>query len=198
MCTPNILCDLCLVLTLTLTLTLNRTRPRDRRRDPLDDALQGCVPALQPLPPGVARLHPRRDAGGEERAAPQLAGGGEAGASLGVEPARGDHRQLEQQRLLGRGEQALEAYEKAAEIAHDSRTVRFNVGLMYFRNKRLYEAEISSEYIHSLNIYYNKWIAKIESAKVLVIQTDDFNIFKDIKAYEDIISLVKKKLYEKK
>ncbi len=64
--------------------------------------------------------------------------------------------------------------------------------------QRSYEAEISSEYIHSLNIYYNKWIAKIESAKVLVIQTDDFNIFKDIKAYEDIISLVKKKLYEKK
>ena len=64
--------------------------------------------------------------------------------------------------------------------------------------QRSYEAEISSEYIHSLNIYYNKWIAKIESTKVLVIQTDDFNIFKDIKAYEDIISLVKKKLYEKK
>ena len=64
--------------------------------------------------------------------------------------------------------------------------------------QRSYEAEISSEYIHSLNIYYNKWIAKIESTKVLVIQTDDFNIFKDIKAYENIISLVKKKLYEKK
>ena len=46
----------------------------------------------------------------------------------------------EQQRLLGRDEQALEAYEKAAEIAYDSRTVRFNVGLMYFRQKRLEEA----------------------------------------------------------
>ena len=43
-------------------------------------------------------------------------------------------------RALGRDERALEAYEKAAEIARDSRTVRFNVGLMYFRQKRLEEA----------------------------------------------------------
>ena len=46
--------------------------------------------------------------------------------------------------------------------------------------QRSYEAEISSEYIHSLNIYYNKWINKIDSDNVLVIKTDDFNIFKDI------------------
>ena len=56
---------------------------------------------------------------------------------------------------------------------------------------RTYEADISSEYIHSLNIYYNKWINKIDSDNVLVIKTDDFNIFKDIEFYNDIVEKIK-------
>ena len=64
--------------------------------------------------------------------------------------------------------------------------------------QRSYEAEISSEYIHSLNIYYNKWIDKLDPSQVLVIKTDDFNIFKDIELYENIIESIKQRLYEKK
>ena len=45
--------------------------------------------------------------------------------------------------------------------------------------KRDFEKEISSEYIHSLNIYYNEWISKLSPEKVLIIDTNNFNIFKD-------------------
>ena len=64
--------------------------------------------------------------------------------------------------------------------------------------QRSYEADISSEYIHSLNIYYNKWIDKLNPSHVLVIETDNFNIFKDTELYQSIIEKVKNKLYEKK
>ena len=64
--------------------------------------------------------------------------------------------------------------------------------------QRVYEAEISSEYIHSLNIYYNKWINKLDPNQVLVIETDDFNIFKDIEVYENIVKKIKNRLHEKK
>tara|TARA_Y100001970_G_scaffold245322_1_gene312248 strand:+ start:6906 stop:7526 length:621 start_codon:yes stop_codon:yes gene_type:complete len=60
--------------------------------------------------------------------------------------------------------------------------------------KRTYEADISSEYIHSLNIYYNKWINKIDSNNVLIVKTDDFNIFKDIEFYNDIVQKIKDSL----
>ena len=45
--------------------------------------------------------------------------------------------------------------------------------------KRDFEKEISSEYIHSLNIYYNEWISKLSPEKVLIIDTNNFNIFED-------------------
>ena len=63
--------------------------------------------------------------------------------------------------------------------------------------QRTYEAEISSEYIHSLNIYYNKWISTLDPNDVLVVETDDFNIFKDITSYKNIVKKIKEKLYEK-
>jgi tetratricopeptide (TPR) repeat protein len=46
----------------------------------------------------------------------------------------------ERQRRQGQKVWALQAYEKAAEIAYDSRTVHFNVALMYFKNNQLNEA----------------------------------------------------------
>ena len=64
--------------------------------------------------------------------------------------------------------------------------------------KRDYEAEISSEYIHSLNIYYDKWIKSLDSIDVLIIKTDNFNIFKDISFYKNIIEQIKSRMYEKK
>ena len=60
--------------------------------------------------------------------------------------------------------------------------------------KRSYEADISSEYIHSLNIYYNKWINKINSTNVLVINTDNFNIFTDHKKYNEIVNTIHKRI----
>ena len=51
---------------------------------------------------------------------------------------------------------------------------------------REYEKDISLEYIHSLNIYYEQWISKIESHKVLIIDTNNFNIFQDQNKFEDI------------
>tara|TARA_B100000945_G_C20322614_1_gene568429 strand:+ start:300 stop:920 length:621 start_codon:yes stop_codon:yes gene_type:complete len=45
---------------------------------------------------------------------------------------------------------------------------------------RDFEKTISAEYLHSLNISYDKWIDGIDKNKVLIIDTDKFNIFKDI------------------
>ena len=59
------------------------------------------------------------------------------------------------------------------------------IGRIKNRNRE-YEKDISSEYIHSLNIYYEKWISKIESDKVLIIDTNNFNIFEDKVEFENI------------
>ena len=52
--------------------------------------------------------------------------------------------------------------------------------------KRDFEKEISSEYIHSLNIYYNQWISKIPKNRVLIIDTNNFNIFEDHEKFLEI------------
>ena len=44
---------------------------------------------------------------------------------------------------------------------------------------RTYEQNIDPEYLHTLNISYNKWIEKEKRYPVLVIETDKFDIFKD-------------------
>ena len=59
---------------------------------------------------------------------------------------------------------------------------------------RSYEAKILPEYIHSLNVYYNKWISSLEPENVLIIDTNNFNIFKDFDMLEEIINLIKKKI----
>ena len=53
---------------------------------------------------------------------------------------------------------------------------------------------MSSEYIHSLNIYYDKWINKLETKQVLLIKTDDFDIYKDDEKYKIIKEKVENKL----
>ncbi len=58
--------------------------------------------------------------------------------------------------------------------------------------KREFEKDISSEYIHSLNIYYDKWINSLNQDKVLVVDTNNFNIFKDKDMLENIINDIKK------
>ena len=60
--------------------------------------------------------------------------------------------------------------------------------------KRDFEIDISPEYIHSLNIYYDKWISKIDENKVLIVDSDNFNIFKDIDKYQDIKQSILRKV----
>jgi deoxyadenosine/deoxycytidine kinase len=56
---------------------------------------------------------------------------------------------------------------------------------------RDFEKSISPEYLHSLNISYDKWIAKIKKHKVLIIDTDEFNIFKDTDRLDNIFKEIK-------
>lgn len=51
---------------------------------------------------------------------------------------------------------------------------------------RDYENSIDSEYVHTLNVSYDRWIKSITDQPVMTIQTDDFNIFKDTKRFKDI------------
>jgi len=63
--------------------------------------------------------------------------------------------------------------------------------------KRDFEKDISAEYIHSLNIYYDRWINSLNQTKVLIIDTNNFNIFKDEERLEDIIVNIKNRLNAK-
>ena len=60
--------------------------------------------------------------------------------------------------------------------------------------QRNFEKNISLEYIHSLNIYYDQWISKLPKGKVMIIDTNDFNIFKDIERFSEIKSNIINKL----
>ena len=60
--------------------------------------------------------------------------------------------------------------------------------------KRDFEKDISPEYIHSLNIYYDQWISKLPKDKVMVIDTNNFNIFKDKDTFEEIKNNIINKL----
>ena len=51
---------------------------------------------------------------------------------------------------------------------------------------RDYENSIDPEYVHTLNMSYDRWIRSITDQPVMTIQTDDFNIFKDTKRFKDI------------
>ncbi|MFQ6610704.1 MAG: deoxynucleoside kinase [Fidelibacterota bacterium] len=59
---------------------------------------------------------------------------------------------------------------------------------------RDYEQEIDPEYIHSLNISYDKWVGRINDIQVLEITTDRFNIFKDKDKLEDICGEIENRL----
>ena len=61
--------------------------------------------------------------------------------------------------------------------------------------KRDYESDISSEYIHSLNIYYDRWINKLPDKDVLIVKTDDFDVFNDDDFYKSIVDNIKNKIY---
>ena len=59
---------------------------------------------------------------------------------------------------------------------------------------RDYEHSINSEYIHTLNISYDRWIESISDQPVMIIETDSFNIFEDAKTFNDIQKDILKRL----
>ncbi len=52
---------------------------------------------------------------------------------------------------------------------------------------RDFEKTIDPEYLHSLNIAYNHWVAKIDDIPVLIVETDKFNIFEDDEKLDSIV-----------
>ncbi len=59
---------------------------------------------------------------------------------------------------------------------------------------RDYEKTIDPEYLHTLNVAYNKWISNIKDIPVLHIETDGFNIFEDKKKLDSILDELQEKL----
>ena len=59
---------------------------------------------------------------------------------------------------------------------------------------RHYENSIDPEYIHTLNISYDRWIESIADQAIMTIETDDFNIFEDTKIFNDIEKEILKRL----
>ena len=59
---------------------------------------------------------------------------------------------------------------------------------------RGFEKDISSEYLHSLNILYDKWVKECKDQKVFIIDTNGFNIFKDKNQLNEILNSIELKL----
>jgi deoxyadenosine/deoxycytidine kinase len=59
---------------------------------------------------------------------------------------------------------------------------------------RDYEKSIDPEYLHTLNVAYNKWINNIKNIPVLVIETDGFNIFDDKEKLTKILDEMQQRL----
>lgn len=62
------------------------------------------------------------------------------------------------------------------------------------KRDRSYEKSIDPEYLHTLNVAYDKWISCISDMPVLTIDTNDFNIFKDTDQLDKIINDINNKL----
>ena len=59
---------------------------------------------------------------------------------------------------------------------------------------RNFEKNISAEYLHSLNLLYDRWIDRINHQNVYVVESDGFNIFKDKHLLDKIIEDIEKEL----
>ena len=55
---------------------------------------------------------------------------------------------------------------------------------------RNYEGSISTEYLDSLNISYDRWINSEKDYPVLIVETDDFNIFDDLHQVQKIQDMI--------
>ena len=59
---------------------------------------------------------------------------------------------------------------------------------------RDYEQSIDPEYLHSLNISYDRWVNSIKKIPVLVFESDGFNIFEDHEQLDNIEKQILEKI----
>ena len=59
---------------------------------------------------------------------------------------------------------------------------------------RDFEKDIAPEYLYSLNIAYDQWIKNCSDHKVLVIESDGFNIFNDNEKLQTILTQIEEAL----
>ena len=59
---------------------------------------------------------------------------------------------------------------------------------------REFEKNIDPEYLYQLNNAYNKWAKNEKSLKILTIDTNNFNVFKDKDKLEDIYKIIENSL----
>ncbi|MCK5331608.1 MAG: deoxynucleoside kinase, partial [Candidatus Marinimicrobia bacterium] len=59
---------------------------------------------------------------------------------------------------------------------------------------RDYEKTIDPEYLHRLNVSYDRWINGLTAIPVLVVETDQFNIFTDQDKLTGIIAEMTERL----
>ena len=62
------------------------------------------------------------------------------------------------------------------------------------KRARDYEKTIDPEYLHTLNVSYDKWIAGIIDIPVLTVDTNNFNIFEDKEELQSIIQDINSRL----
>ena len=62
------------------------------------------------------------------------------------------------------------------------------------KRDRDFEKNISSEYLHSLNILYDRWINQLKNINVYVVESDKFNIFNDKESFYNIIEEIERQL----
>ena len=55
---------------------------------------------------------------------------------------------------------------------------------------RNFEKDIDSEYLYKLNLSYEQWIKSLDKNDVMIIETDNFNIFNDYNKLEEIIQKI--------
>ena len=58
---------------------------------------------------------------------------------------------------------------------------------------RNFEKDIDTEYLYKLNISYERWIKSLSNDDVMIIDTDDFNIFEDYDQMEKIVNNISKR-----
>ena len=58
------------------------------------------------------------------------------------------------------------------------------------QRNRNFEKNIDLEYLHQLNNAYNAWVRNEQELKIITINTDNFNVFKDKKKLQDTYKLI--------